>query len=255
MVGAPRQQVGDDPVDVRARGSSAHRHQQRQRQSGHMPGDGMHRAQRQRIRPLQILNGQRQRGTRRQLLHHVQDVFDDDPALVGETGRRCQPPHLVHPGPAHAGRVGRGWTSRWPLDVQGVTQRQQRTVPFELVARPHQHPKPDAARRTPASRRSDGTCRSPLRPRPPPSGPGPSPHPQARRATSSISADRPTNGTRDPTPAIPPPSCARRPPADNAATPRIYIGHLTDVSAAPTIHPWGGVSTTHRPRRSTGGSG
>ena len=139
MLGAPRQEVDESPVDVHAMGSTAHRHEQRQRHTSQVTGDGVQRTQGQRIGPLQVLHDESDRDRRGELLQDIQDGLHDQPPLVG--GARAAtdtsgPAVGVH----QTGQRGARGIRRAPLNLQRLTQGPQRTILLDLVARSPQDP-------------------------------------------------------------------------------------------------------------------
>ena len=135
---------------------------------------------------------------RRELLQDIHDGLDDQPPLVRD------PRSVHHPSRAGLRRPPAGGRARHAGDrARPARPPRPRSEPAaDGPARPRRtrprRPGTPAPGRTPALRRSDGTCQSQPRPRPARSVPVPSRHPRRRRAARPARPPgRPTGpGTR-----------------------------------------------------------
>ncbi len=200
VLGASSKEVRHRPVDVRAVRSRAHRRQQGQRQTSQVPADGVHGPQRQRIGPLQILDGEDDRTRRGELFEDVQHGLHDQPPLVGRTRRRALPVRMrtapTRRTPASSPRPASA-APRSPSKASLSARNGRSRSSSSQAPTRTRNPRSRANRSDSASSRDlpipGSPSTSPIRA-------GPFAAPSSTTRSASNSADRPTNRTRDPPP-------------------------------------------------------
>ena len=117
VLGAPCDQVSDDPVNVDALGSLTYRREQRERQTAQVPGDGVHGTQGQRVSPLQVLNDKCDRAGRGEVFEETHDGLDDQPSLVDHPRHWHHPFRRARTDPQQPGDLGALRIGCSPLDL------------------------------------------------------------------------------------------------------------------------------------------